>query len=419
MTKRFVVLFALACVVALAVPAMALANFGPHGNYVQDTDGCAGCHRAHTSVSTITWEDATATEHSALLVSTATSMYEFCLACHDATSQGAETNVQEGIYEGNLWNNTGELLNGGGFETMDTTPTTSIHMVQGTTDWGAYGGGYYGMGKTGAIGAPGTDPTTGDPVGLGKSTDIRMDCATCHDPHGSANYRILKSYVNGNYVGGYTSTFTPDGYVSSVETGWPLRGFNLHQDYSTTYQPNYTTPMYAKGYNMSTATTLTPSTAINPIKGMSGWCAGCHSTYLEPVVTVTRASDNTTYQASVTATYNAGDGGGYVRRHRHPMNVELSTYNAADKTSMIITDTTLPLAHDLNENINGEVVSRSTDWIECLTCHRAHGTSAVMTGFAGALGNTVQAFPSSSEGNSYSNLLRYNNRGVCERCHNK
>ena len=43
--------------VALAVPSVAMANFAIHGNYVEDTDACAGCHRAHTSVSTITWTD--------------------------------------------------------------------------------------------------------------------------------------------------------------------------------------------------------------------------------------------------------------------------------------------------------------------------------------------------------------------------
>ena len=39
-------------------------------------------------------------EHSALLVTSATEMWQFCYACHDATSQGADTNVQQGIYEG-------------------------------------------------------------------------------------------------------------------------------------------------------------------------------------------------------------------------------------------------------------------------------------------------------------------------------
>ena len=53
-TLLALVLVALA---ALALPTAAFANFAIHGNYVTDTDACAGCHRAHTSVSTIGWTD--------------------------------------------------------------------------------------------------------------------------------------------------------------------------------------------------------------------------------------------------------------------------------------------------------------------------------------------------------------------------
>ena len=45
---------------------------------------------------------------------------------------------------------------------------------------------------------------------------------------------------------------------------------------------------------------------------------------------------------------------------------------------MIITDTTLPLAHAIDEQ--GSPTNEASDWIECLTCHRAHGTAANMTG---------------------------------------
>ncbi len=71
------------------------------------------------------------------------------------------------------------------------------------------------------------------------------------------NYRILKTVVNGNTVGEYTPTADPDdpdpdGFVSSVEPGWPVNGFRLHTAYPA-YTPNYTTAMYAKGYDMLAA----------------------------------------------------------------------------------------------------------------------------------------------------------------------
>jgi hypothetical protein len=430
MTKRLVLILALAFAVALALPTIASANFAIHGNYVTDDDACAGCHRAHTSVSSITWEDTNARQHSALLVSTATEMSDFCFACHDATSQGADTNVEQGIYEGTLYGEQDGDLNGGGAVEFQGQPVTSRHMYDSAT-WGAYGGGYFGQG---AVGADGEDPN----ANIGETAQILMNCATCHDPHGSSNYRILKSNVFGNKVGGYepnpsdTTDPNPNGWVSSVETGWPAGGFRLHPDPSspqiTQYQPDYTTAKYAKGYDMlEVAGGTALADAENPDKGMSGWCAGCHSTYLLEVGTVTR-SDSTTYAAAASV-YNAGDGFGLNMRHKHPINVELDTYNAADKSSMIVTDQVLPLAHSLDESATlGGKDNEKEDWIECLTCHRAHGTAATMEGWADELAeddtDEVPSFISPGEllesgDRDPSNLLRLDNRGVCEVCHNK
>lgn len=414
-TKKLMLLLALAALVALALPALASANFAIHGNYIQDDDACAGCHRAHTSIATVTWSDVAANEHSALLVSSASEMWEFCYACHDASSQGADTNVQQGLYEGTLYGTQFNILNGGGFESLDLSATTSTHMYKGSS-WGAYGGGYTGGGIAGANGQiPGAD--------IGESVPIKMDCASCHDPHGSPNYRILKSYANGNYVGGYIPSGNPvdpnpDGFVSSVETGWPINGFRLHTDYPG-YVPNYTTPMYAKGYDQTATVAGDGVTGLDTTKGMSGWCAGCHSTYLMAQSQQTR-SDGSTYSASAWV-YNAGDGGGLRLRHRHPINVELDSYNAADKASMIITANVLPLAHSLDES--GSPANEAQDWIECLTCHRAHGTAATMAGFASNAGAATvvgsDGLPHNLFPASESALLRRDNRGVCEACHNK
>ena len=422
-----IVLIALALV---AIPSVALGNYAIHGNYVTDTDACAGCHRAHTSVSTITWADAdtAGVNHSALLVTSATEMWQFCYACHDATSQGADTNVQTGIYEGTLpGNQQFGILNGGGFDSLDQTPTTSTHMYKGS-GWGAYGGGYFGTGANFAADYSNAGQGV-DAFMTGTGNEIKMDCATCHDPHGSPNYRILKTVVNGNTVGQYVPTADPDnpdpdGFVSSVEPGWPINGFRLHTQYPA-YQPSYTTAMYAKGYDMLVADG-SASTGINATKGMSGWCAGCHNTYLGPVTTHTKTNSlgvSTDYQ-SLASTYNAGDGSGLGLRHKHPINVELTTYHGPDKASMIVTDQVLPLANDLSEL--GAPSNQASDWIECLTCHRAHGTAAAMIGYASNAGAASVVDTDGVARNNFpaqnpvpSALLRYDNRGVCERCHNK
>jgi cytochrome c553 len=144
--RRTVFLIALvaALVVAFAVPGLALANFAIHGGYVQDTDSCAGCHRAHTSASSITWADSYQVEHSALLVSQATEMYQFCYACHDGTAQGADTDVQFGQYDGTLYGSQTAALNGGGFEKVGgisgprrirTTARPGVRMVVAWQAW--------------------------------------------------------------------------------------------------------------------------------------------------------------------------------------------------------------------------------------------------------------------------------------------
>lgn len=442
MRLRKLALFTLVAIAALAIPSMAFANYAIHGNYVETTDACAGCHRAHTSVSTLTWQNSTGGSSSALLVSSATSMQEFCYACHDGNSLGADTNVQDGVYLGTENGTLNAVLNGGGFDSMGGAPTTSWHVTNAgasSVKWGAWGGGYFTRSavNTDTNGAAAfDDPYTteaNDARSVGQSTAIKMDCATCHDPHGSPNYRILKSTVLGNYVGGYIDNPsdpadpTPDGWVSSVETGWPAGGFRLHTAYPA-YTPNYTSARYAKGYDMTQ--TAVGVLATDTAKGMSGWCAGCHSVYM---------TESDADRPSGTG-YNAGDdygnalGVGYAQRHRHPMNVPLSNYDGPDKASMIITDLPLPLAHSLNESAtvfaSGVPSNTAGDWIECLTCHRAHGTSARMSGWANELsaatGDEVPDFISRQSltigavtVSEASNLLRGNNRYVCEVCHNK
>lgn len=391
--KKTAILLLVVTAVALMVamtPGVAMANFAIHGNYVMDTEACAGCHRAHTAVSSITWtnSDTVPQQKSALLISTASEVYQFCYVCHDAAGQGADTDVQTGVYNGSLYGTTNATLNGGGFDSVNGMPVTSKHIETGAT-WGAYGGGNY-------ADPQGSVLATGNAVGqVGTGNQIKMGCDTCHDPHGSSNYRILKDFVNGNAVGGYTGGVgdpdpDPTPFVVSAEVGYPAGGFRLHLPYGS-YVPNYTTPQYAK------------APGNDPTKGMSGWCSGCHTTYL------TQAS-----------TYNSNDGYGLTLRHRHPINVPLDNFKPVSRALVIGGTNTLPLDHD--QAAAHPLVNQSSDWIECLTCHNAHGSSAIMTGFANVVDSTNPQKDTGGGGvapTDHSALLKMNNRGVCEACHNK
>ncbi|MHB8706450.1 MAG: hypothetical protein ACYC77_08045 [Coriobacteriia bacterium] len=419
-----VVVAAVAAIVLLT-PGMAFANYAIHGSYTMDTDACAGCHRAHTAASPIQWTDTNGgVGGSALLLGTAATIDEFCNTCHGTASSGADTNVVDGIFDADDGDNTGvdrvlnaagEKLNGGGFNTdpMGADIFWTQHAPDGST-WTAWGGG-----------ATGSDGL----LSIGGQEDVAVSCSVCHDVHGSANYRLLKHVVNGQVVGNYTGdpvNPTPVPWVISAEIGYPTGGWLLHEPGASqvvTYQPDYTTPRYAKA----------PGGVAT--RGISAWCSACHQQYMTTV--------GTTLGAGVA--YDAADGFGSVVRHRHPVNVPMSDFAANLHPGQLLlvqgdvgAGNPLPLAHDSAADWTADDTANlndASDWLDCLTCHVAHGASTLMTGFA-AVENNLDPQPNTGfediNGDlipdvgaggvapSYSNaLLRYNNRTVCEVCHNK
>ena len=403
---------------------VAYANFGPHGGYSKDTDACAGCHRAHTSFSPIQrteYLNGTPTGNlvgSALLVSSAQNMTEFCYVCHGNDAPGASTNVAAGLFDGGpstdindatldgvqaLYNTNSSFdttLNGGGFDTMGLSGTsvTSMHNMApeavsnnmtGTVApmWG------YGASATAATGVL-----------------AEFNCTSCHDPHGSSNYRLLKDSLPGGAVGGYSLLGVPTPYVVSSEEGYPILGWKKHQDGAdqmATYKPNYTAPQYRNNGLMD--------------QNISGWCAGCHERYDESGT----AYNYEGYLADGATEVGTRD------FHRHPVNRPVAAFPNSSLAVEPITDGLLPLEPNMAAAEQaGTATWNLGDSIGCLTCHRAHGETSQMSGWAesGVVNSasastswTVQLEPGTGgvNPNKSSALLRADNRGVCERCHNK
>ncbi len=409
MRKRLLALAILAVAAAvLAVPGVAMANYAVHGGYTMSTDACAGCHRAHTAASSITWTDGNSDTQSALLISTAATVDEFCYTCHGTAMLGADTNVYDGVFEADdgqdadsdrVLNAFGEPLNGGGFNPA-MFPTQ--HYPNDTT-WVAYGAGP--DGRNGII------STGGEQVVIG--------CSVCHDVHGSSNYRLLRDQVPGIdpltgaqapiTVGGYDPASPdpvnpiPTPWVVSAEPGYPTGGWLLHEPGAAqvaAYTPDYTDPLYAKP----------PLTGGVPdvTKGISAWCASCHTQY-------NTAGTAGNYADEV---YDANDGFGLVERHRHPVNVALSEF-AGPRALITGAALTVPVAHDGAGDAGSNDL---TDWMDCLTCHVAHGSNVTMSGYAN-VADTTDPQPDSGSGSvppdDGNALLRSDNRGVCEACHNK
>ncbi|MDZ4179322.1 MAG: hypothetical protein U1E29_08835 [Coriobacteriia bacterium] len=448
--KRISILFVLTIGLSLVFAGAAFANFGPHGGYVDDTDSCAGCHRAHTSFSTVGWTDQLGTEHaSALLVGSATTMTEFCNACHGDLAPGASTNVVSGVFDsgptGADTQSIGDLnggvvvqyeseslfnapLNGGGFTQMPDPyqweEFTTVNLVAATSA--------HSMETAGPLWGAGTAVPNWP----------NLTCTDCHDPHGTSNYRLLKGSINGNTVGGYgVDGETPDAFVFSYETGYPdptsgVLGWLKHEDGAAqmvAYKPDYTG-----------GTKILHQDATGA-KSMSVWCAACHENYAT-------AHGNTADNGGLLATYNydvsvgaplSEDGvvGAQVR-HRHPVDVTLAAGWGPGRAlqEQVKSDKFIPLELDLG-NTPGDDSTFYQNYIGCLTCHRAHGASAEMTGWSAAHLDTNAAgtvipvqdgipgvspakdgtpgIPGDPAIDGSSALLRVDERGVCERCHNK
>jgi len=303
----------MAALVVLASAGTAFANFGPHGGYALDTDACAGCHRAHTSFSDVTWKDANDNEHSALLVSSASTMTEFCYACHGDNAPGASTNVEIGVFDAGPSGADGQALGGG-----------IMYQTNSTFNAGLNGGAFTGVTSMhdmdkGSV----TDPMWGAGSSAPAGTDL--NCSSCHDVHGSSNYRLLKDSVNGNKVGGYDTATgeVPEGMVFSSEEGYPVGddGWLKHDAGAVqmaAYRPNYTEEQYLQN---------NPSGTYGA-RSMSAWCSGCHEEYDNK----TSAYDYGAYESNGTITRDvngqlqvagATQSVGSLTRHRHPVDISI------------------------------------------------------------------------------------------------
>jgi len=428
--RKHTILAVLTVALFFAMSSVAYANFGPHGGYSDDTDSCAACHRAHTSFSPIQrteYLDGIPTGNavgSALLVSSSQNMREFCTVCHGNDAPGASTNVIAGVFDsgpsapdgilanpgaGVLYetNSTfGGTLNAGGFRYLGgNDPVTSMHSMSPES------------GSTILTG------TTAPLWGFGSSASTsrqylsEFSCTSCHDPHGSTNYRLLKDSLPGGAVGGFNAAGQPDPFVISSEEGFPQLGWQRGEAGAlqmAAYRPNYTAPQYR-------------NTGLQG-ENISGWCAGCHQRYDE-------SGTAWNYQGYL------GDGGtagaftnqvGAQAFHRHPVNRPVANFPNSSLSREPVMDGLIPLERTMADP--AQTTTQSTwgygDMIGCLTCHRAHGTSATMSGWAesslvhtsaaGATTWTVEITPGSGgvNPNQSSSLLRADNRGVCQRCHN-
>jgi predicted CXXCH cytochrome family protein len=289
-----------------------------------------------------------------------------CYTCHGSSATGSVLNVADGAYEGA---GGGNLL-AGGFSSYGGQPATSSHRADGTwrTMWGSGGASGECDYCHAAANIP-IDPSIPNTVefqqnldSLGNLTNmnslVQLNCSSCHDVHGNGNYRILR------YAEYCAQPAGPwDSHSSAFGVNVPCAVTVTSNEGGTN---NYTTPQY--------------------LSGLTDWCSTCHSNYRN------QTDIKDFWGMSFPMEFDSLDGNGNVFRYRHSANAQLGA-----KT------TVLPL-NDLTDNGNS-----ADDELNCITCHFAHGTNVLMTS---ALTNAVAPTNDSA-------LLRIQDRGVCENCHQK
>jgi predicted CXXCH cytochrome family protein len=297
-------------------------NFGnksthkTHGNFQNNTNSCANCHSTHNG------------EDAMLLMKDGE--YELCMSCHDGTM---------GFYD---------VTKGSGAGTFDDSHlSSSMHNVDSDL-----------LVKQ----APGAVKNT--------SNDV-LECSSCHNPHGSANDRLLKETV----IGTAPFAFNPTTLVP-VPVGTKTINLALTDD------PDF------KAINDLTDTGgLKITTSIGPKDSLdkqyySQFCSACHDDYLA------KRSSGRPSNATKTNTHD------YL------------------------------FSHTTNSTSTGR---------NCAACHYAHGTD--VTTLVDALGNKVSDYTKSvaDGGKAWSQekaeaymkdvsakgsaLKKYTNMSVCFACH--
>lgn len=261
----------LVAALALMLVGTAAADNGPHtGVYQTTTDACAGCHRAHRGQAEKLLAD--------------TSQQALCFSCHGSTASGADTNVEDGVYEqrasGGAYGDVGEGLRGGGFVNafMDPGMTGSPGTASVTSK--------HNVGEVGTIWGNGD-------TGTGK-TGVTLECGSCHNPHGFADldrYRILRPIPEDSDA--TTGVDVLDESTKKYNVEYWTSG--AHNSDPNTVLTGYRDPMADDWM------------ATDRDVAFSQWCAQCHTRYL--------ATD-------------FGDSGDDTFKYRHATHVQIAPASA-------------------------------------------------------------------------------------------
>lgn len=349
-----VVLVGLMLVMTAAVANAAIEPYY-HGDFANDTTGCAKCHVTHAGSA------------KALLIF-GTNQTQFCLWCHNDPLK-SPYNVEQG----QITTTTGFMPSvSGGFAVSYNFDDNAYDEVGG-----AVYGNYEGVTSVhGVEGFDNNDWLNGVQIPGGKAaSDLSGDfrCGSCHDPHGGGLYT-----PGGNFMPRLLRDNLP-AWGSAV-------AHTTYSDWTFSDQP--AGDSWDGGTGQTQFKTRT-TTGYGDNAGL--WCAGCHDLF-----------NRTEHDAGQ---HGVSDASGVSNRYMHRMNFTIQ--NDADSKTAIV-----------NRNVY-QIALSTGDKLTCLTCHRAHGTSVHVTNNAQWNRATTYKNSAGGNSSTATStvLLREKNRDVCYDCH--
>ncbi len=374
--RGLALLFAGGAIWLLLAAVPVLADGGPHVSSINNgssgitADSCAGCHRTHTAQGP--------------MLLAAESEEALCLTCHGTTGTGATTDVENGIQYTLATTRDGSValspvlgaLRGGGFleARIDSdnptrilySPLSSLAKVPVQAAGEAVTSSHLDL----AAGVTATGIAWGNGALTTPNAGAALDisCGSCHNPHGNGNYRILNPIPTGDGIGPFVEPTTE---VTVTDAALPSPGDTRNYTVIQVPGPGYlllASQVVNEGYtatqgdyfhrrvpwNSTTGTSDAPNGLATFNRQMTDWCVTCHSRYY---------SDDPTVPS-----------GDAIYMYRH------------------------------------DTISNRA----CTTCHVAHGSNAQMTGVYSA---TAPYPDGSTPATADSRLLKIDNRGTCQACH--
>jgi len=372
--KKLALITVLAACGLFLMASMAFALVDPyvHGDFATNSKGCADCHVTHAAVAQKLLNAGNGTQTS------------FCIACHGNGATGSPFDVFNGL-----------ILE-------DASFNAATGNVPAPGDWdtaaasASYAGGFnfaYNFGDTAnpADGTVAFDTVTsmhnvrGSATNFGNlanitsyqyddgdiipgSNNIEMDfeCGSCHDPHAGGTYNDDQADKNPRLL--------KEVLPASGDTRRVQMVINQSENMVTRYT-----------------------------SGFNDWCGGCHDIF------------NTTEAGSGRTGYDKTNGR-YAYMHKFGVTVDATKW-ATDAT------VTTPYKVEWMPLENSGVPYD----ISCITCHRAHGSSAEAQpaswdrydqykGYDGTA-QTISGTTVANNAGSGSALLRLKQRDVCYYCH--